>query len=315
MAVTVETPAGVPVDGTDGLVGTTLCVVIDPIAERVTHLVVRSNAPGHPQWLVPFGRLREATATAVRLNSPHAELTRSERFIEKRFIQLPADLQADPAWSAYDRVLWPYAALTSATPPVVGDALSTAELPIHRGDEVEAIDGPVGRVDEFLLDPTEHRVTHLVVPTGHLWQKHDALIPLSSIARIHDDTVTLTLDRHAVGALPSMPFRRAEELALTMAHPSLADLTPEDPDEAGVAEQEPDSAHIEGARLLANQAREALRARGFSDEQIREWAEAYISESHTGDVEGLLGWIRNRERHSGAAYPDRPPNPGFGSHT
>lgn len=76
---------------------------------------------------------------------------------------------------------------------------------------------------------------------------------------------------------------------------ALSDLLPEDPVEAGVAEQEPDSGHIEGARLLANDAREFLRARGFDDEQIRERAEAYISERSNGDVDGLLGWIVDRE--------------------
>ncbi len=78
------------------------------------------------------------------------------------------------------------------------------------------------------------------------------------------------------------------------------DLTPQDPEEAGLAEQEPDSAHIEGAHLLANEAREPLRARGFSDDQILEWAEAYITETRTGDLSGLLDWIRDRERHPGA---------------
>ncbi|MFN2557057.1 MAG: hypothetical protein ABR592_09320 [Nitriliruptorales bacterium] len=84
-------------------------------------------------------------------------------------------------------------------------------------------------------------------------------------------------------------------------HPALVHLMPEDPDQAGVTEQEPDSAHIEGARLLANEAREPLRSRGFSDEQIREWAEAYISACHTGGVDGLFDWIRDRERHPGMA--------------
>ncbi len=58
---------------------------------------------------------------------------------------------------------------------------------------------------------------------------------------------------------------------------------------------------FEGAHLLANQARESLRARGFSDEQIREWAEAYIVACGSGDADGLLDWIRDRERSTGAA--------------
>jgi hypothetical protein len=70
---------------------------------------------------------------------------------------------------------------------------------------------------------------------------------------------------------------------------------PEDPRDAGVAEGDPDSAHAEAARMLAAQARETLRARGFTDEQIREWADAYEREEGSGDVDSFVAWIEERE--------------------
>jgi hypothetical protein len=75
---------------------------------------------------------------------------------------------------------------------------------------------------------------------------------------------------------------------------------PERPRDAGVAETEPEAlSALEGARLLANEAREELTARGFGGEQIRKWADAYIERFGAGDVEQFIAWIE-REEHDGA---------------
>jgi len=76
----------------------------------------------------------------------------------------------------------------------------------------------------------------------------------------------------------------------------VTELTPEEPHEAGVPEKVADQSHEEGARILADEARDQLTARGFTDEQIREWAETYIAEEGSGSVEGLIDWIARREQ-------------------
>ena len=74
------------------------------------------------------------------------------------------------------------------------------------------------------------------------------------------------------------------------------DLTPEEPHEAGVPEKVADTSHEEGARILADEARGRLRDKGFTDEQIREWAETYIADEGSGSVDAFVAWIANRER-------------------
>jgi hypothetical protein len=76
-------------------------------------------------------------------------------------------------------------------------------------------------------------------------------------------------------------------------------LKPERPSNAGVEEQVPELAQIEGARLLANEASDLLREEGFSDQQILEWAETYISLEGSGDLESFLIWIRDKEQAHG----------------
>ena len=78
-------------------------------------------------------------------------------------------------------------------------------------------------------------------------------------------------------------------------------VKPERPRDASVPEEVPSStSSIEGARLLANEARPRLQSDGFTDRQIDEWAEAFITENRTGDVEELIAWIAEREGSAGS---------------
>jgi hypothetical protein len=79
----------------------------------------------------------------------------------------------------------------------------------------------------------------------------------------------------------------------------MTNLTPEEPSDAGVPERVADASREEGARVLGDQARDRLAGRGFTEEQIREWAEAYIATEGSGTVEGLLAWIAEKERGQG----------------
>ncbi len=72
-------------------------------------------------------------------------------------------------------------------------------------------------------------------------------------------------------------------------------LEPDTPDQEGVPAPEPDDAHREGAHLLANDARDELRAAGFDDEQIRRWAEAYVDHESSGDAASFVAWVRRQQ--------------------
>jgi sporulation protein YlmC with PRC-barrel domain len=106
-------------------------------------------------------------------------------------------------------LVWPYhIPELDTTIPVTHQRIPHGELAVHRGARVEATDGHVGRVDEFLVDPVDTHITHLVLREGHLWGQKDVTIPVSHIDRIEEDTVYLKLDKHNVGALPAIPIRR-----------------------------------------------------------------------------------------------------------
>ena len=77
--------------------------------------------------------------------------------------------------------------------------------------------------------------------------------------------------------------------------PDDGELIPERPRSAGVVEEAPEPGGLEGAHVLADQARAHLRATRFTDEQIDAWADAYIAEEHSGDVAGFVAWLGRLE--------------------
>jgi sporulation protein YlmC with PRC-barrel domain len=93
----------------------------------------------------------------------------------------------------------------------VRESSPTDELEIRRSARVEAVDGHVGRVDEFLINPSNDQITHLVMREGHLWGKKDVTIPVSQIDHYEDNTVYLKLTKEDIEKLPSIPVQHSWE--------------------------------------------------------------------------------------------------------
>jgi hypothetical protein len=66
----------------------------------------------------------------------------------------------------------------------------------------------VGRVDEFLVNPENEHITHLVMREGHLWGQKDVTVPVSAIDHFDEDTVYLKLNKQEIEALPTIAVRR-----------------------------------------------------------------------------------------------------------
>jgi sporulation protein YlmC with PRC-barrel domain len=91
---------------------------------------------------------------------------------------------------------------------LVNQQIPPGELAVRRGTLVEATDGYVGKVDQFVVNPENGHITHLVMREGHLWGKKDVIIPVSAMGDTHDDTVFLKLDKHQIESLPTFPLHR-----------------------------------------------------------------------------------------------------------
>jgi hypothetical protein len=68
-------------------------------------------------------------------------------------------------------------------------------------------------------------------------------------------------------------------------------VDPDRPEDEGLNEPELPEVDIEGARLLANEARPRLHTDGFDDDEIDAWVRVYFEQGHEGSVAGLLAFI------------------------
>jgi hypothetical protein len=68
-------------------------------------------------------------------------------------------------------------------------------------------------------------------------------------------------------------------------------VDPDRPEDEGLGEPELPEVDIEGARLLANEARPRLHTAGFDDDEIDAWVRVYFERGHEGSVDGLVAFI------------------------
>jgi sporulation protein YlmC with PRC-barrel domain len=203
-----DIPIDAAVECTDGPCGRSTYVILNPVKRNVTHLVVKENDLLRTERLVPISLVKESTPETIRLNCSQDKLDRLERFIETHFVL------ADPAYigSMYGpyqgHMMWPYVIPEDASVPLEDEHVPPGELAVRRGAEVHAIDGRIGHVDEFLVQPESGHITHLVLREGHLWGQKDVSIPVSEIKRIEEGDVFLKLDQASVAELPAIPIRR-----------------------------------------------------------------------------------------------------------
>jgi sporulation protein YlmC with PRC-barrel domain len=202
-----DIPVDAEVHCADGPCGRSTHVILNPTTDEVTHLVVKEKRFPHTKRLVPIALVLETTPHLIRLRCTEDELTKLEPFIVTQFIQqeIPHYYYAGGTY-----MLSPYVIPEPETDwvSVEHESIPPSELAVSRGSGVEATDGHVGRVDEFLVNPVNGHITHLILREGHLWGQKDMIIPISQIDRIGGDTVYLKLDKKRIGALPTIPVRR-----------------------------------------------------------------------------------------------------------
>jgi sporulation protein YlmC with PRC-barrel domain len=203
-----EIPINAEVSCTDGVCGETTCVIVDPIGEQITQVVVQDNHDEYIEHLVPIDQITNATPRQIRLHCTQAELAALPNFVERRFKREPMPFLG---YSAERYLVWPYVLPDGdgmALLPTRHELIPDHELALHRGSWVMAADGHIGEVDEFIVDPADGHFTHLILRKGHFWRHQDVSIPVDQIDRIEADTIYLKLDKHAISQLPAITIQR-----------------------------------------------------------------------------------------------------------
>jgi hypothetical protein len=189
---------------TDGPCGETTHVILKPTSEEITHLVINNETFPETEYLVAIGHVADSTSKHIRLDCSLKELSEMPIFDKVEFV--PSVLTG---YYGTPYMMWPYYAPEITTIKLEKDHIPADELSIRRGARVDAADGPIGRVDEFLINPGNDHITHLVMREGHLWGQKEVTIPVGGIDHYYNNTVFLKLNKQDIGKLPSIPVRRS----------------------------------------------------------------------------------------------------------
>jgi sporulation protein YlmC with PRC-barrel domain len=201
-----DIPINAEVRCTDGPCGKSNCVIVNPITDQITHVAVEGNSFPYVKRLVPVEKIKETTSEMIQLTCDLYEYVTMPEFIQSEFI-IPSPYGGNEEIPT--TMLLPYA-MVLGTITIEHEQIPPNELAIHRGTPVIATDGRVGQVDEFLVEPKNGQITHLMLREGHLWGKKDVSIPVSQIDRIEKDDVYLKIDKQAVENLPALSIHRTK---------------------------------------------------------------------------------------------------------
>jgi sporulation protein YlmC with PRC-barrel domain len=211
----------------DGTCGEVSRVVVDPVAKAVTHLVIE---PKHGiARLVPL-ELVDTTTDGVELRCTEAEFDKLDAAQETEF------LQRNNGYDGYgpDQTLyWPYYGIGTmgagglgmgmnmgagigmssnggASERVTTDTVPAGEVDVRRGETVHATDGEIGKVKGLVINPEDHRVTHVLLQEGHLWGRQDVAIPIDSVTSV-DHGIRLKISKQQVKDLPPVEIDQTGE--------------------------------------------------------------------------------------------------------
>ncbi len=215
MSDTTQFTIGTEARCTDGVCGELSRVVVDPVGNTVTHLVVEPKHRAGLARLVPVD-LVEAGSPEVLL---HCTLDAFDQLDPAEDTQFVPGSAGYAAYGPEQVVAWPYYGLNPGaglpggvdlgtagfSPTVTYDRVPLGEVEVQRGDPVEATDGRIGRIHGLVVDPHDHQVTHVLLQEGHLWGRKDVAIPIRAVSRV-GDTIRLNISKQEVQDLPPVDF-------------------------------------------------------------------------------------------------------------
>ncbi|HWQ03804.1 MAG TPA: DUF1269 domain-containing protein [Longilinea sp.] len=202
----IDLPTKAEVHCSDGVAGHSTYVIFNPNDHRLTNLVVKSDRPPFDEYLVPVDQVEETTNDRIKLKCTRKELYEMGPFEFEQYIR--TRVTENPDFPYFYPGIGIKTQEVDTLIPVKTKNILPGEMSVRCSAQVEATDGPVGQVDELLINSNNMQVTHLVLLERQFLDHREITIPVSQIERVYDDTVYLKIDRQSVEQLPTTPVQR-----------------------------------------------------------------------------------------------------------
>jgi hypothetical protein len=197
----INIPAKAEVYCADGIAGRSTYIIGNPTKDEITNLVIQSNRPPFHQYIVPIDQVDVTSDGRIKLKCTREDLNRMDPFEDEEYIrtELPGYLRWEDVPAIPGFTTQPVATFI----PVKRRNISQDEVAPHRGARVEATDGYVGEVDEWLINSNNRQFTHMVLLVKHILEERKIKIPVSQIDYVSEDTIYLKLDKQSINELPA----------------------------------------------------------------------------------------------------------------
>jgi hypothetical protein len=210
---------GAEVSCEDGVCGNLSRVVLDPVRQVLTYLVVETSKRAGTGRLVPTD-LVESSGETIRLHCTTAHFDTLE---DAEQTQLLTGVDGQWGYNQDQLLSLPYfglgiggmglgmgaAGMGLTGGPVGPEAVTYDKVPlgdveVRRGQHVLTTDGRIGRVQGLVIDKSDYHVTHLLLDEGHLWGEKEVAIPISAVTHIDEAGAHLNLTKSEVHDLPAV---------------------------------------------------------------------------------------------------------------
>ena len=205
----------------DGACGHVSRIIVNPVAQEVTHLVVDQKHRNGPGRLVPVD-LVDATTGQIRLRCTLAEFQALRPAQETEVVP---DLDPSGPQESHSA---PSVNFLPLSPGVFGipgavqvrpdrgpgrpedpqevtvDSVPFGEVDIRRELTVCATDGEIGQVLGLVVEPGGRYVTHVLLQEGHTWGRKEVAVPIGAVTKIGTLLIHLSLTKRQVKDLPSV---------------------------------------------------------------------------------------------------------------
>ncbi|MGB7874708.1 MAG: PRC-barrel domain-containing protein [Anaerolineales bacterium] len=189
----------------DKMCGTSNAVILNPLNDVVTHLIVKESKRPHTERLVPIDMIDASLTDNIHLKLSETMLQSLPPLYDVEYIQITV-----PHYMQVSDISYMEPVIVPEKKFIEEKIYHTPvnELAVNRGTLVYSADGYViGNVDEFLVDQNGGHVTHLILREGHIFGQKDVFIPVAEIETINESSLHLKLDKEKIEKLPAIPVR------------------------------------------------------------------------------------------------------------
>jgi hypothetical protein len=187
------------VAGTDGECGEFVRVIVDPVAQALTHLVVAPSERHALGRLVPIALVEAVDGDRIRLSCTTA---RFHELDDAEDIELVVPEAEAVAYISGGPGAYGYKPIGASGPKLrTSDRVPAGEVEFREGDQVHASDGWIGAVQGLVIDPADNHVTHVLLQEGHLWGRKQVAIPIGAASRVGEE-IHVGLTKQQVKDLP-----------------------------------------------------------------------------------------------------------------